>query len=47
MGKNGDTFVHSEDKFYGRHFLNSLPDCKKVSDIKDIKHRFSLVSKPP
>lgn len=25
-------------KYYGRHFLNSLPDCKKVSDIKDIKN---------
>lgn len=25
-------------KYYGKHFLNSLPDCKKVSDIKDIKN---------
>ena len=27
-----------KSKYYGRHFLNSLPDCKKVSDIKDIKN---------
>ena len=27
-----------KSKFYGRHFLNSLPDCKKTSDIKDIKN---------
>ena len=26
-----------KSKFYGRHFLNSLPDCKKVSDMKYIK----------
>lgn len=24
-------------RYYGRHFLNSLPDCNKVSDIEDIK----------
>lgn len=27
-----------KSKYYGKHFLNSLPDCKKVSDIKDIKN---------
>jgi ATP-dependent DNA helicase DinG len=26
-----------KSKFYGRHFINSLPNCKNVSDIKDIK----------
>jgi ATP-dependent DNA helicase DinG len=29
-------------KYYGRHFLNSLPDCKKASDIKDIKNFLGL-----
>ena len=27
-----------KNKFYGKYFLNSLPDCKKVSDIKEIKN---------
>ncbi len=27
-----------KSKFYGKYFLNSLPDCKKVSDIEDIKN---------
>ncbi|MHC4267998.1 MAG: ATP-dependent DNA helicase [Planctomycetota bacterium] len=27
-----------KNKFYGKYFLNSLPDCKKVSDIKDVKN---------
>jgi ATP-dependent DNA helicase DinG len=31
-----------KSKFYGRHFLNSLPDCKKASDIKDIKNFLDL-----
>ncbi|MBT6051567.1 MAG: DEAD/DEAH box helicase [Candidatus Scalindua sp.] len=26
-----------KSKFYGKYFLNSLPDCKKVSDIEDIE----------
>ena len=26
-----------KSKFYGKYFLNSLPDCKKVSDIKGVK----------
>jgi ATP-dependent DNA helicase DinG len=29
-----------KSKFYGKYFINSLPDCKKVSDIKDIKDFF-------
>lgn len=29
-----------KSKFYGKYFLNSLPDCKKVSDINDIKNFF-------
>ena len=29
-----------KSKFYGKYFLNSLPDCKKVSDIKEIKNFF-------
>ncbi len=31
-----------KNKFYGKYFLNSLPDCKKVSDIKDIKNFLDL-----
>jgi ATP-dependent DNA helicase DinG len=31
-----------KSKFYGRHFLNSLPGCKKTSDIKDIKNFLDL-----
>ena len=31
-----------KSKFYGRHFLNSLPDCKNVSDIKEIKNFLDL-----
>ncbi len=27
-----------KNKFYGKYFLNSLPDCKKTSDIKEIKN---------
>jgi len=27
-----------KSKFYGKYFLNSLPDCKKVSGIIDIKN---------
>jgi ATP-dependent DNA helicase DinG len=29
-----------KSKFYGKYFINSLPDCKKVSDIKEIKNFF-------
>jgi len=29
-----------KSKFYGKYFLNSLPDCKKVSDIEYIKNFF-------
>jgi len=29
-----------KSKFYGKYFINSLPDCKKVSDIEDIKNFF-------
>jgi ATP-dependent DNA helicase DinG len=29
-----------KSKFYGKYFLNSLPDCKKVSDIKEVKNFF-------
>ncbi len=29
-----------KSKFYGKYFLNSLPDCKKVSDITDVKSFF-------
>jgi len=32
-----------KSKFYGKYFLSSLPDCKKVSDIKDIKVFFDSV----
>ena len=32
-----------KSKFYGKYFLNSLPDCKKVSDIEDIKNFFDSV----
>ncbi|MGR3175817.1 MAG: ATP-dependent DNA helicase [Candidatus Scalindua sp.] len=31
-----------KSKFYGRHFLNSLPGCEKTSDIKDIKNFLEL-----
>jgi Rad3-related DNA helicase len=27
-----------KSKFYGKYFLNSLPYCKKVSDIEDIEN---------
>ena len=33
-----------KSKFYGRHFLNSLPNCKKISDIKEIKDFLALVT---
>jgi len=29
-----------KSKFYGKYFINSLPDCKKVSDITDVKSFF-------
>jgi len=29
-----------KSKFYGKYFLSSLPDCKKVSDIKEIEDFF-------
>ncbi|GAX62178.1 ATP-dependent helicase [Candidatus Scalindua japonica] len=30
-----------KSKFYGKYFLNSLPDCKKVSEIEEIKNFFN------
>ncbi|MCR4289217.1 MAG: DEAD/DEAH box helicase [Candidatus Scalindua sp.] len=30
-----------KSKFYGKYFINSLPDCKKVSDITDVKSFFN------
>ena len=31
-----------KSKFYGRHFLNSLPNCKKTSDIREIKNFLNI-----
>ena len=31
-----------KSKFYGKYFLNSLPDCKKVSDMEGVKSFLGL-----
>ncbi len=36
-----------KSKFYGKYFINSLPDCKKVSNIEDIKNFFGLTHLKP